>query len=183
MILIKFLRIPFNFIADIFTVIGCSIFFGIVKSKNNSRIPKKGPLIFVANHPNMIFDPGLVRYTSSRRLYYIGKSTLFNNPIMSFMMKVLDVIPVYRSQDDPSKAYKNIDSFSECYKILEKGKCILFFPEGISLGERVLFKIKSGASRVGLKCEEINVQLQNLFLHPVLSLHQLPVLPLLLCIS
>ena len=156
MILIKLFRIPFNFIADIVTVIGCGIFFGTVKSKNNSRIPDKGPIIFVANHPNMIFDPGLVRYTSSRRLHYIGKSTLFNNPIMSFMMRVLDVIPVYRSQDDPSQTHRNIDSFSECYKILEKKKCILFFPEGVSLGERVLFKIKSGASRVGLRCEEEN---------------------------
>ena len=81
---------------------------------------------------------------------------LFNNPIMSFMMRVLDVIPVYRSQDDQSQTHRNIDSFSECYKILEKKKCILFFPEGVSLGERVLFKIKSGASRVGLRCEEEN---------------------------
>ena len=49
---------------------------------------------------------------------------LFLSGGRGFMMKVLDVIPVYRSQDNPSKTYKNIDSFLECYKILKEGKCI-----------------------------------------------------------
>ena len=51
---------------------------------------------------------------------------------------------------------KNVDSFIRGYEILEKNGAFLIFPEGISMGRRVLEKIKTGAARIGLEAEARN---------------------------
>ena len=53
------------------------LFFAKVVVKNQHKIPLEGPLIFVANHRNMILDPGMVRYSCKRNLHYLAKHTLF----------------------------------------------------------------------------------------------------------
>ena len=75
---------------------GSFIFEGNIKiGENITRVSKiisldekqgkSGPLIFVANHRNMILDAGMVRYSCGRHLYYIAKHTLFTNKIMGFI--------------------------------------------------------------------------------------------------
>jgi hypothetical protein len=66
------------------------------------------------------------------------------------------MIPVYRKQDDPSLMNKNEETFNKCYEHLEKGGAILMFPEGISITERKLKPIKTGAARIVLGAEARN---------------------------
>jgi len=51
---------------------------------------------------------------------------------------------------------KNEDSFIKGYEILENNGAFLIFPEGISMGKRILEKIKTGAARIGLEAESKN---------------------------
>ena len=124
-------------------------FFRRISSQNVDHIPTKGPVIFVCNHPNTMIDPLLVGISCKRKLFFFAKSTLFKGKISSWLLPKLQLIPVYRKQDDPSQTNKNTDTFSMGYKILEQNRAFLIFPEGISDGERRLNKIKTGAARIG----------------------------------
>ena len=44
------------------------------------RLPREGPVVFVANHPNGLLDPLLVRVMTGRPARFLAKSTLFGNP-------------------------------------------------------------------------------------------------------
>ena len=111
----------------------------------------------------MIVDPGVIRYSCKRNVYFLAKHTLFKNKFMSWIFRNANVIPVYRRHDDPSLVSKNEDSFNESYKLFEEGKCIAMFPEGISLAVRAILKIKTGAARISLNAEiknDFNLNLQ-----------------------
>ena len=122
-------------------------------SKIKIKFLQKGPLVFVANHRNMILDPGMVRYSCKRNLYYLAKHTLFLNKIQRWVFRYAGAIPVYRRQDDPKLVSKNRDTFENAYQLFKDGKCLILFPEGISLAARTLFKIKTGAARIALNAE------------------------------
>ena len=143
------------------------LFFGRVVVKDQKLVPKSGPLIFVANHRNMILDPGMVRYSCGRTGYYLAKHTLFLNKIQSWIFLKAGAIPVYRKQDDPNLTSKNKDTFDLAYNIFEEGKCLILFPEGISLAGRALFKIKTGAARIALNAELKNNFSLNLKIIPI----------------
>ena len=128
---------------------GLKTFFRKISTQNNSTIPKKGPVIFVCNHPNLIIDAWLVGMTCNRRLYFLAKSTIFRGKTLSWILSKLGLIPVYRKQDGNGDTTKNKDTFTKAYGILEKKGSFLIFPEGISVAERKLNKIKTGAARIG----------------------------------
>jgi len=125
------------------------IFFRKISVYNNDRSPKDGSVIFVCNHPNLVIDAWLVGMTCRRRLFFLAKSTIFKGQIATWLLTKLGIIPVYRQQDNPKETSKNEDTFIKAYKILEDGGAFLIFPEGISVAERRLNKIKTGAARIG----------------------------------
>ena len=94
-------------------------FYRRISSQHLEQIPNKGPIIFVCNHPNTMIDPLLVGTTCKRKLFFFAKATLFNNTFTNWILKNLQLVPVYRKQDDPSKANKNTDTFEKGYQILE----------------------------------------------------------------
>ena len=136
-------------IIKIIAITGLKTFFRKISTHNNSIIPKKGPIIFVCNHPNLIIDAWLVGMTCNRRLYFLAKSTIFRGKVLSWILSKLGLIPVYRKQDGNGDTTKNKDTFIKAYGILEKKGSFLIFPEGISVAERKLNKIKTGAARIG----------------------------------
>ena len=81
-------------------------FYRRVSSQHLDQIPNKGPIIFVCNHPNTMIDPLLVGTTCKRKLFFFAKATLFNNTFTNWILKNLQLVPVYRKQDDPSQAKK-----------------------------------------------------------------------------
>ncbi|NQU26928.1 MAG: 1-acyl-sn-glycerol-3-phosphate acyltransferase [Candidatus Marinimicrobia bacterium] len=125
------------------------LFYRRVIIKNKRYLPKSGPVIFAANHPNTMMDPLLIGFACTRNLHFLAKSTLFGRPLVNSFLNRLKIIPVYRRQDNPDDMHKNVEVFEQCYRILDQGKCILIFPEGISLVDRILSPIKTGAARIG----------------------------------
>lgn len=126
----------------------------VIKGANN--IPSEGPLLLVANHPVTFLDPLLVAVSTKRTVYFLAKGAMFKNGLIRFVFKRFKMIPIYRAQDDPSKLSQNSDTFEYCYKHLEKNGVLLIFPEGISVTDRTIKKIKTGAARIALGAEMKN---------------------------
>ena len=118
------------------------LFFNRVSIQNRDKVPDKSPVIFVANHPNFFMDPLIVGSCCPRILHFFAKSTLFDSRLKEFFLSKLNLIPIYRKIDDEENMGKNEDSFIKGYEILENNGAFLIFPEGISMGKRILEKIK-----------------------------------------
>jgi 1-acyl-sn-glycerol-3-phosphate acyltransferase len=144
------------FLVKLLAITGIRTFYDRIIVKNLRYIPESGPLIFAANHPSTMMDPIIIGYACPRRLYFLAKATLFKRPLNRWFLTRLGLIPVYRRQDDPELVDKNVETFSCCYELLEQGKSLLIFPEGISTGERIIGRIKTGAARIGFGAEERN---------------------------
>ena len=132
------------------------VFFDEVESNREEYIPTEGPLIIAANHPSSIMDALVVGVKIPRNIHYIGHSGLFSNAFKSKFLFAMGIIPVYRREDNPEKNENNEDMFRAAYKILEEGKCIGIFPEGISQTDRKVLKLKTGTARIALGAEKQN---------------------------
>jgi 1-acyl-sn-glycerol-3-phosphate acyltransferase len=132
------------------------VFFRSITIKNKEAIPSSGPVIILANHPSTFMDPIVIASVINRKVYFLGKGELFRGAFAKWLLPKLNIIPVYRKQDDPSLMNKNADTFNKCFEHLENGGAILIFPEGVSITERKLKPIKTGAARIALGAEARN---------------------------
>ena len=148
-------------------LLALKLFFNEVTIQNREKVPQNSPVIFVANHPNFFMDPLIVGSCCPRVLHFFAKSTIFSSKFKNFILHKLNLIPIYRKIDDEANMGKNVDSFIKGYEILEKNGAFLIFPEGISMGRRVLEKLKTGAARIGLEAEARNHFSLNCCIIPV----------------
>lgn len=132
------------------------VFFRSITIKNKEVIPDQGPLLILANHPSTFMDPIVAASVINRKVFFLGKGELFKSAIAKWLLPKLNIIPVYRKQDDPSQMNKNADTFNKCFEHLANGGAVLMFPEGISITERKLKPIKTGAARIALGAEALN---------------------------
>lgn len=130
--------------------IALRLFFRRIEVVNVERVPQSGPLLFVLNHPNGLVDPALVFVSMPRRVSFLAKSTLYDNPIGAFLLRTLEILPVYRRIDPDARSESNTVTFDNCFELLRQGRCIAIFPEGISHDQPQLQKIKTGAARIAL---------------------------------
>eukprot|EP01121_Diplochlamys_sp_Union-15-3_P008186 TRINITY_DN2156_c0_g1_i1.p1 TRINITY_DN2156_c0_g1~~TRINITY_DN2156_c0_g1_i1.p1 ORF type:complete len:233 (+),score=25.36 TRINITY_DN2156_c0_g1_i1:56-754(+) len=128
-------------------------FFRDVRTTGRSSIPR-GPVIFAANHPNMILDPLLVAFTCGRSdSHFWAKAPLFVGPI-GWILRKLGAVPVQRSQDvktqdSKSPASQRLETlFNSSYTVLEKEECLVIFPEGTSYTEPHILPLKTGIARL-----------------------------------
>ncbi|MFY1830082.1 1-acyl-sn-glycerol-3-phosphate acyltransferase [Myxococcus fulvus] len=117
---------------------------------NASGTEPEGPVLFVGNHPNGLIDPGLVFILTRRKVTFLAKAPLFSMPVIGWLLKGLDALPVYRKQDDPTKMGGNEGTLDAAKGALVQGRAITIFPEGKSHSEPGLAELKTGASRIAL---------------------------------
>ncbi len=114
------------------------------------RVPAKGALLLVANHPNSLLDPALVAAAARRSVRFLAKAPLFTDKRIGFLVRSSGSIPVYRRIDDPDSMDGNQDMFRSVFEALKNDLGIALFPEGISHSEPSLAKLKTGAARIAL---------------------------------
>ncbi|PIE01460.1 MAG: hypothetical protein CSA81_11640 [Acidobacteria bacterium] len=127
----------------------CELFFGKIKVRGLEHLSGLNGALLVANHPNTFFDPLLVSAVVPFKLKFLAKSTLWSIPVIGSLLDHLGLIPVQRAADGPrSRMNKNKQSLSRASALLNNGKTILIFPEGISQAGLTLKPLKTGAARI-----------------------------------
>jgi len=130
--------------------IALRLFFRRIETVNAGNIPQKGGLIFVLNHLNGLIDPALVFVAMPRRISFLAKSTLFQVPVISFLLRTVEALPLYRKIDAGEDVSKNQKTFEVCRELLKRGGSIALFPEGVSHNSPKLLPAKTGAARIAL---------------------------------
>lgn len=139
----------FRFILTIFGI-ALRLFFRRIETVNADVVPRGTGVIFVMNHPNGLIDPGLVFVALPRRISFLAKSTLFRMPVISFLLRTVEALPLYRRIDAGEDVSKNKKTFDLCRELLKRGGSIALFPEGVSHNSPKLLPMKTGAARIAL---------------------------------
>ena len=130
--------------------IALRFFFRRIETVNADVVPKGTGVIFVLNHPNGLIDPALVFVALPRRISFLAKSTLFRMPVISFLLRTVEALPLYRRIDAGEDVSKNQRTFEMCRELLQRGGSIALFPEGVSHNSPKLLPMKTGAARIAL---------------------------------
>ena len=126
------------------------IYFQRIEVTGLEHVPLNTPVIFVMNHPNALVDPVFLLCLAPRRISFLAKAPLFHMPVISYLVKAMESLPVYRHQDEGSDTRKNQETFIEARKLLASGGTIGICPEGVSHDAPGLKPIKTGAARISL---------------------------------
>ena len=126
------------------------IFFREIDVRGRDRIPSDRPLIFVANHPNVMLDTLILGcFVPGKTPRFLGKSTLFKNSFYARLLRLLGVIPVARARE--GRTASNRDMLRLACQTLQDGHSLAIFPEGVSHAQPRVLALKSGAARIALK--------------------------------
>lgn len=120
----------------------------------NEALREKQPVIIISNHQNALIDPLLVCVENKRQVHYLARASAFKNKFASYVLRQLNMLPVYRLRDTPDIKSANDPIFNETIARLCRNEIIGIFPEGNHGGRRCLRPLKKGFSRMALMALE-----------------------------
>lgn len=129
-------------------------YFRKVKIEGREHLKGEGPFIFVANHPSAFMDPVVVASSIKPAVYFLAAGEYMGKGFKFwFFHKFLHMIPIYRPDTMPGDTHKNKDAFAKSIQHLSKKKCLLVFPEGVSVTEKKILPLKTGVARIARETE------------------------------
>jgi 1-acyl-sn-glycerol-3-phosphate acyltransferase len=107
------------------------------------HVPDSGPVIFAANHRSFL-DPFVIGTLTRRPVYYVAKKELFMHPVAGWLLSRLGAFPIDRGAGD----HQAMDTAA---RILERGDCVVIFPEGTRTRPGPLGTPHRGVGRLALQ--------------------------------
>jgi 1-acyl-sn-glycerol-3-phosphate acyltransferase len=107
------------------------------------HIPKSGPVVLAANHRSFL-DPFVIGTCLRRPIYYVAKKELFHRRISGWFLSRLGAFPVNRDRGDA-------EMMQTARAILDRGDCVLIFPEGTRVRPGPLAAPRRGVARLALE--------------------------------
>jgi 1-acyl-sn-glycerol-3-phosphate acyltransferase len=139
-------------------------YYADVAVQGRDRVPRDGPVLILANHPNALIDPLIVGTVIERRILLTAKATLFEHHTLAWLLQGLGVVPLRRAKDEPRdvatpsvEARRNAQAFALVTSALRSHQAVLIFPEGISHDDPSLAPLRSGAARMALQAHHEGV--------------------------
>jgi 1-acyl-sn-glycerol-3-phosphate acyltransferase len=109
------------------------------------QVPRKGPLIVVANHASD-FDPPIVSSCVGRPVSYMAKEELFQVPILRQAIRLYGAYPVKRGSADRS-------AIRAAMAQLEQGWAVGVFLQGTRTADARIPEPKLGAALIAAKAQ------------------------------
>jgi glycerol-3-phosphate dehydrogenase (NAD(P)+) len=107
------------------------------------HLPKHGPLLLASNHRSFL-DPFLIGMLVRRPVYYMAKRELFEKRWQAWILNALGAFPVDRGHGDSA-------AMDTARTILQRGDCVVLFPEGTRIRSGSLAKPRRGVGRLALE--------------------------------
>jgi 1-acyl-sn-glycerol-3-phosphate acyltransferase len=130
---------------------------------NAAAIATPGPLLVVANHPNSFLDAIIIGSRFDSPVHFLARGDAFTKSWHNKLLRMLNMIPVYRLSEGRENLSLNNDAFAACRQILARGGTVLIFIEGICINSHELQPFKKGAARIAME----NIALPGLQILPL----------------
>jgi len=125
---------------DLVRVTGCptaSVLWSL-RVRGQANVPRKGPVLVLSNHESF-FDPLLIGLSTTRRLTFLARETLFKHPVFSKIISLLDAFPIDQQGLGRNGLRQTLDT-------LQTGRAVLVFPEGERTWDGAFQPLKAGVS-------------------------------------
>jgi 1-acyl-sn-glycerol-3-phosphate acyltransferase len=107
------------------------------------NVPRTGPVILAPNHFSQ-WDHFFAGVYLRRKVRFMAKSQLFSNPVIEFIFRHGGAFPIRRG-------YRDEEAFKTAFTILERGGCMLMYPEGGRSRSGGISEPRPGVGRIALQ--------------------------------
>ena len=119
--------------------------FGRFHVEGREAVPPKGPLIVAANHRSNA-DPCYLVAAVPRELHFLGKRSLFKNPLFGNLLRAVNVHPTDRDGAD-------LQAIRTCVRLLGDDSALVVFPEGTRSRTGLLNRGKAGIAYIASRTQ------------------------------
>lgn len=131
-----------------FLRIGMFFYFKKVDVIGVENVPKNKAVLLLGNHQNALLDALLIATKCGRFSYFLTRAAVFKKPVVSKILKSLQMLPVYRIRDGWSNLTNNNAIFETCTKVLHDKEAVVIFPEGSHNLARRVRPLSKGFTRI-----------------------------------
>src|SRR5262245_54240514 len=107
------------------------------------NVPTSGPVILAPNHFSQ-WDHFFAGVFLRRKVRFMAKSQLFSNPVIKWIFFHGGAFPVRRGHQDE-------EAFKTAFTVLERGGCMLMYPEGGRSRTGGIGEPRPGVGRIALE--------------------------------
>ena len=119
-----------------------------LRYSGQENVPPKEGMILAANHLSYtdILALSIFVHRCHRYPVFLAKASLFNVPVLGWLMVKLGQLPVYRGQTDAALVLQDAERISHA------GACVIFYPEATVTRDPDLWPMvaKTGVARLAL---------------------------------
>lgn len=108
------------------------------------NIPDEGPAVLICNHVSFV-DALVLAGCVRRPIRFVMDYQIFQLPILSFIFKTANAIPIAGQRDNAEMLERAFDQISEA---LQEGELVCIFPEGKITANGEMQPFKSGVTRI-----------------------------------
>ena len=129
-------------------VVFCRVWFRMTV-EGLENIPASGPFVLAPVHRSNVDTP-IAAVCTTRRMRYMGKDSLWKNPVGAWLFTALGGYPVARGTADREAITRSVER-------LKAGEPLVLFPEGSRQSGRVIAPLKDGAIYLASKAQVATV--------------------------
>jgi 1-acyl-sn-glycerol-3-phosphate acyltransferase len=115
-----------------------------VRTEGLERIPERGAAVLVCNHVSFV-DALVIAGCVRRRTRFVMYHKIFDIPILRFVFRTANAIPIAGKNEDPELLQRAFDQIDQA---LRDGRLVCFFPEGRLTPDGNMNEFRAGIERI-----------------------------------